>query len=87
MRCVPTEGICFMHDLAPCHTSKSTRIFLDCKVIAVLEGPGNLPDMNLIENVWKIMKKDNGNQMQCKMVKMWRRVCEAWYSVALNVLE
>ena len=27
----------FIHDLAPCHNSKSTRIFLDCKGIPVLE--------------------------------------------------
>ena len=40
-----------------------------------------------IENVWNRMKKDNGNQMPCKIEKMWKRVCEAWYSVELNVLE
>ena len=28
-----------------------------------------------------------GNQMPCKKEKMWKRVCEAWYSVAPNVLE
>ena len=30
-------GYIFMYDLAPCHNSKSTRIFLDCKGIPVLE--------------------------------------------------
>ena len=29
---------------------------------------------------------ETGNQIPCKEEKMWRRVCEAWYSVALNVL-
>ena len=28
-----------------------------------------------------------GNQMLCKKENMWRLVCEAWYSEALNVLE
>ena len=28
-----------------------------------------------------------GNQMLCKKEKMWKQVCEAWYSVALNVLK
>ena len=46
-----------------------------------------LPDMNPIENVWNIMKKEIGNQMPCKIVKMWNKVCEAWYSLALNVLK
>ena len=31
------KGSIFMHDLAPCHNSKSTRIFQDCKEIPVLE--------------------------------------------------
>ena len=26
-----------------------------------------------------------GNQMRRKKEKMWNRVCEAWYTVALNV--
>ena len=43
--------------------------------------------MNHIENVWNVMKKEIGNQMPCKIEEMWRRVCKAWYSVALNVLK
>ena len=33
------------------------------------------------------MKKKIGNQMPCKIEEMWKRVCKAWYSVELNVLE
>ena len=84
--CSHRRDIYFMHDLAPCHNSKSTRVFLDCKEITVLEWPGNLPDMNLIENFWNVMKKEIGNQMPCKIVEMWKRVFETWYSVAVNVL-
>ena len=43
----------------------------------------NFPDMNPIENVWNIMKKEIGNQMPCTIEEMWKRVCEVWYSVAL----
>ena len=31
------KGYIFIHDLTPFHNSKSTRIFLDCKGIPVLE--------------------------------------------------
>ena len=48
--CLQKEYI-FMHDLAPCHNYKSTRIFLDCKGIRLLDWPGNSPDMNVIENI------------------------------------
>ena len=33
------------------------------------------------------MQKKIGNQMPFMKEDMWKRVCEAWYSVALNVLE
>ena len=33
------------------------------------------------------MKKVIGNQLLCLKEEMWKRVCEAWYSVALNVTE
>ena len=39
-----------------------------------------------IENVWDIMKTEIANQMLCKK-EMWKRVCEAWYSVTTKVLE
>ena len=42
---------------------------------------------NPIENVWNIKKKEIGNQMLCKKEDMWKRVCEAWYRVAPNILE
>ena len=31
------KGYIFMHDLVPCHNSKSTRIFLGCKEMRLLE--------------------------------------------------
>ena len=49
------------------HTTilKKTRSFLECKGIPVLEWPRNSPDMNPIEDVSNIMKKEIGNQMPC----------------------
>ena len=36
--------------------------------------------MNSIENVWKIIKEDIGNQLQLPSLKetMWKQVCEEW---------
>ena len=80
----PQKGYVFIHDITPCHNSKSTRTFQESKGIPVLECLGKRPDMNTIENVWSIMKR---LVSKCHVKKeMWKPVCEAWYSVALNVL-
>ena len=43
--------------------------------------------MNPIQNVWNIIKEVIGNPIPCKREVMLDRVCDAWYSVAPNVLE
>ena len=70
-----------MQDLAPCHDSKSTRTFPERKGMPILERPGISLDMNPIE-----YNDEIGMQMSSKKEKMWKRVCEAWYSLALKVL-
>ena len=77
----------FRHGLVQCHNSKITRTCLACNEIPVLKWLGNSPEVNSIENVWNIVKKDFGNQLSCLKEEMWKRVYEAWYSVAPNVLE
>ena len=76
-----------MLDLEPYHNSNRTRTYLECNKKPVRKWPENSPEMNSIKNVWKIMTKDIGNQLPCLIEQMWKRVCEAWYSVAPNVLE
>jgi hypothetical protein len=48
----------FLQDGAPCHTSKRVMAFLKEKEddSTVMDWPGNLPDLNPIENVWAHMK-------------------------------
>ena len=78
--------IYFIHDIAHCQNSKSTRAFQECKGIPILEWLGNWGDMNTIENVWNIMKR-SVTKCHAKKEEMWKLVCEARYCVAPNVLE
>ena len=76
-----------MHDIVTIHNSKRLQTFLEYNKVPDLKWPGNSPKMNSIENVWIIIKREVGNQLLCLKEEMWKRVCEAWYSVAPNFLE
>ncbi len=51
----------FQQDLAPAHTAKSTKSWLNEHGVGVLDWPANSPDLN-IENLWGIVKRKMRNK-------------------------
>lgn len=49
----------FIHDVAPAHKTNLVQKWLHDYNIAVLERPGNSPDLNPIEKAWNHKKKFN----------------------------
>ena len=56
LRTAVNQPSVFMQDIAPCHTAKSVMTFLSEKDVTVMEWPAQIPDMNPIKNVWKLLK-------------------------------
>ena len=68
----------FLQDGAPCHTSKSTREFLERNRVPVLPWPGNSPDLNPIENLWEVMKVKVAEKLPTSLQDLKDKICEVW---------
>ena len=71
-------------DGAPAHRSTSTRRFLEEKRIRTLEKwPAQSPDINIIENMWQILKTNVYARHPESVEDMWRFAQEEWNSISV----
>ena len=60
-----------MQDKAPCHKAKTVLSFLEEEGIAVMKWPPQSPDMNPIENIWKIIGEKAQNRNPQNIDDLW----------------
>ena len=78
----------FQQDGAPCHRSRQTMQFLEEKMIRQLENwPAQSPDINIIENVWKILK-ENVKKHHCNNLnELWRVIQLEWERIPVDLIK
>ena len=68
----------FMQDNAPCHTAKKVKSFFEEENLSVMDWPPQSPDLNPIENIWKLI----GDRAQARNPQntedLWSLLQEEW---------
>lgn len=73
------EEYVFMHDSAPCHKARSVTAFLADKNVRVLPWPGNSPDMNPIENLWELTKREVAKEVITTKQQLIEILIRVWH--------
>ena len=68
-----------MHDGAPCHRSRLVNAYLDEAGLEVLPWPGNSPDLNPIEGIWKILKDKVNRTAATNRRELTERILQTWH--------
>lgn len=72
------ESFVFMQDGAPCHTARSIKAFLQQENVTLLPWPGNSPDMNPIENVWELLKREVAKDIITTKHHLIEKIIHVW---------
>ena len=71
-----------IQDGAPCHRSRSTIEFLGKNSICYIDDwPAQSPDINIIENLWSIIKRNVCRKPAKTLDELWKYFQEEWYSI------
>lgn len=82
--CLRSSGVqrpIFMQDNAPCHTCKKVKAFFTEEQLTVMDWPAQSPDLNPIENVWKIIGERAQRKNPKNQDELWKFLEFEWNAI------
>ena len=84
LRTAINQPAVFMQDNAPCHTEDSIKTILSEEDVTVMEWPAQRSDMNLIENVWKLLNERAKEKNPINVVELWTNLKGEWEKISVD---
>jgi hypothetical protein len=76
----------FQQDNDPKHTSRLAKNFLQDNMPEVIDWPSNSPDLNPIENLWSIVKRNVEKKMPKNISDLRHFMIEEWNDIPQSTL-
>ncbi|KAK7884426.1 hypothetical protein WMY93_027549 [Mugilogobius chulae] len=81
------EDFICQQDLAPAHAAKSTKDWFTRKQLEVLAWLANSPDLNVIENLWAIVKRKIRDRKPTTLDQLKQNIATAWEAVSAETCD
>jgi transposase len=75
-----------LQDNSPIHTSEAVTEWLDSKNVRRFKFPSYSPDLNPMENVWALLKRELDHDFHANLVELHDAILDCWNNISLDIL-
>lgn len=80
------ESFILQQDNAPCHKARTITKFLKDVGVTVLDWPPQSPDLNIIENIWSLLKRKRTVSLNKTREETISELTSLWKEVTPEIL-